>query len=216
MIKFHTSILDISPDEWNRIAGFDYPFLRYEFLAALEESESVHPDEGWIPRHVTLSDETGRLRAALPCYEKDHSFGEYVFDWAWADAYHRRRVPYYPKLLTAVPFTPSIGPRLLAEPAVTSVTVDTVIGALLDGCRQEEISSWHLLFPDQALVEAVVSSRIASQLVARSGVQYHWTNQGDESFDAYLQRMTSRKRKSIRRERAQVAEQAITFRGTHG
>ncbi len=211
-VRFHDRLQSIPKDDWNRIAGIEYPFLRYEFLAALEESGSVAPAEGWIPRHLALTDANGTLAAIAPCYEKDHSFGEYVFDRAWADAYHRHRIAYYPKLLTAVPFTPSVGPRLKFAPDCAGVeSVRQCIDSILAYCAEEEFSSWHLLFPEPKLLDLMEESGCRDQLLYRIGVQYHWYNQGYGSFADYLQAMTSRKRKSIRRERQQVTEQGITF-----
>ena len=138
---------DISATSWNALAGGSGPFLRHEFLAALEASDSVARSTGWQPYHVTVLDHD-ELIAAMPLYVKHHSYGEYVFDWSWADAYRRYGKPYYPKLLTAIPFTPSQGSRLLVKDAhlqskVLPLLVDTIRGFT----QQGEFSSWHLLFP---------------------------------------------------------------------
>ena len=221
MPAFRARFLDgidlISKEAWNDLAGTGYPFLRHEFLEALESSGSAGPDTGWTPQHFTLYDERGTLVAIAPCYLKDHSFGEYVFDWAWADAYHRYRLDYYPKLITAIPFTPSTGPRLIiGEDQRSAAVYRQSLDAILDRCRRRGISSWHLLFPPESFREAIAGTLQDAGLLERIGVQYHWFNRDFGSFADYLGAMTSRKRKNIRRERERVAEQGITFQHVGG
>ncbi len=210
--QFIDNIQAIPKAQWNGLAGLDYPFMRHEFLAALEASGSVADETGWTPQHLTIYDDANNLAAIVPLYIKDHSYGEYVFDWAWANAYYQHGLDYYPKLLTAIPFTPCVGPRLLIDNAYESATmIEQCIHVLLEVCQQNSLSSWHLLFPQPNVVDVI--DRIADKrhLMKRIGSQFHWYNQGYETFADYLGAMTSRKRKSIRKEREKVAQQGITF-----
>jgi predicted N-acyltransferase len=197
---------EIPAAHWDALAETDpagaTPFVRHAFLAALHAAGCVGERAGWIPHALCLRDAAGALAAAAPLYLKTHSYGEYVFDWAWADAYHRHGVPYYPKGLVAVPFTPVPGPRLLArdEPARRAL-----IAALLDTCRQLDLSSLHVLFPRGADADALA----AAGLMRRRGVQFHWINPGWRSFDDYLGALAQPKRKKIRAERRKVAEAGV-------
>lgn len=197
---------------WDALAGAGSPFLRHAFLAALESSGSVGGDSGWEPRHLLLR-EGGRLLAAMPCYAKTHSYGEYVFDWAWAEAWARNGLRYYPKLLTAVPFTPATGPRLLRAPDVEAGTaLDAFLGHIDEALERQAYSSWHLLFPEAALAGACAERG----LLRRCGVQFHWHNRGYRDFDDFLEGFASRKRKQLKRERRQVAEQGLEIRRLRG
>lgn len=201
-LKAIHSMRDIKASDWNRLAGLDYPFLRHEFLLALEASGSVSEATGWQPRHLLVTDK-GVLLAAMPLYQKQHSWGEYVFDQPWAQAYQHHGLAYYPKWLTAVPFTPCQGPRLLVAEHADQAAI---LAFLLDFIqRQNEISSWHCLFPEQWLL-----SRLHTQnLIIRSDVQFHWFNRGYRDFSDYLQTLNAGKRKMIKRERRRVSEQGI-------
>ena len=180
----------------------DYPFLTPEFLSALEDSGSATVATGWEPRHLRSAD--GAL--FMPLYVKTHSYGEYVFDWAWADAYHRSGLAYYPKLVTAIPFSPITGPRLrLAAGADTEQVATTLLAAVTEAAEATRASSWHLLFPDTATRELLRGRG----LLERTGVQFHWHNRGYESFEHFLAGLASRKRKMMRRERSTVAEQGL-------
>lgn len=211
--QFVDSISEIAAAEWNALNDGDYPFLRHEFLAAFEKSGSVSETAGWIPRHLTLRSAAGELVAAMPIYSKLHSYGEYVFDWSWANSYYQNGLDYYPKLLTAVPFTPCAGPRLLTAPNVDASTACTqALESIMDLCAREKASSWHLLFPEKDLVDLLDKTQPQSgALMKRVDTQFHWYNRGYGTFADYLGAMTSRKRKSIRREREKVAAQEITF-----
>jgi predicted N-acyltransferase len=199
----------VTADQWNRLAGDDNPFLIYGFLRALETSGCVGGNTGWQPRHLLLFDNNGAndaLVGAVPLYLKHHSYGEYVFDWAWAEAYRRAGLEYYPKLVAAVPFTPATGPRLLCAPDADR---DTVARQLVDGAlayaRESGASSLHWLFTpetDTALLERHSHLR-------RSGYQFHWSNNRYRNFDDYLSALTAAKRKKIRRERRYVMEAGI-------
>ncbi len=209
---FLNTIDDIPQRQWNRLAGETYPFLRYEFLRALEESGCATADSGWTPNHLTIRNTQGQLVAIAPAYLKEHSYGEYVFDWSWADAYQRNQIPYYPKLLTAIPFTPSVGPRLLIDPAYhTAETWDFYVQTMINFCLEQRLSSWHLLFPDEQTAEKLDDQTAAHSLLKRTGAQFHWYNDGYQTFADYLSHMKARKRNSIRKERAHVAAQGITF-----
>ena len=197
----------VAPDEWNLLAGDD-PFLRHEFLAALHETGCATEASGWTPQFILLR-EQGRLAGAMPLYLKAHSYGEYVFDWAWADAYQRHGLHYYPKLLSAIPFTPVTGRRVLAE---TGGQRDQLIAAALDLARRLRASSLHCLFPTRDEAE-----RMARQgMMLRHGVQFHWTNQGYASFDEFLAGMSHDKRKKIKQERRKVREAGIEFEWLEG
>lgn len=202
-----SSISDVSREDWERLAGRANPFLRYEFFEALEQSGCTTRETGWQPCHLVFRQGSAIVGVA-PGYLKSHSMGEYVFDWAWADAYRRYGLEYYPKLLIAVPFTPSRGPRLLLEPELRANLPGGTVAQLLDGLiGQLEAHSWHLLFPDERDQALLYSP---NQL-HRIGCQFHWHNRDYEDFDGFLAQLTSRKRKSIRKERRQVAEQGIRF-----
>lgn len=201
------SIHDIPPQDWQRLAGQGNPFLRHEFLGALEDSGCTTAATGWAPSHLVFR-KAGRIVGVAPAYLKSHSMGEYVFDWAWADAYQRHGLDYYPKLLVAIPFTPSAGPRLLLEPELRRQLAPEQLHDLLDTLTEKlGAHSWHLLFPDSA-DQALLDHEAA---LHRIGCQFHWHNHGYRQFDDFLAALTSRKRKSIRKERRQVAEQGITF-----
>ncbi len=206
------SIADIPQQDWQRLAGCSQPFLRYEFFQALESSGCTVPETGWTPSHLIFRI-NGEICGLAPGYLKTHSMGEYVFDWGWADAYQRHGLPYYPKLLIAVPFTPSQGSRLLLSDALRAKLTPQLLDDLLTRLTtQIGAHSWHLLFPnkaDQALLHH-------DQELHRIGCQFHWHNRDYQSFDDFLGVLTSRKRKSIRKERRQVADQGIRFRHVHG
>jgi uncharacterized protein len=206
--RFLDSIADIDAAAWNLLAGASQPFLRHEFLLALEESGCVTPRTGWIPQHLILEDSAGRPVAALPLFRKAHSRGEFVFDFSWASAYSQHGINYYPKLLTAVPFTPVSGSRFLIRPdADAPALTQQLINTVLDYARTEEFSSWHILFPtDQSAAELKQSG-----LILRRDCQFHWFNHGYESFDAFLATFTAEKRKKAKRERRRVAEAGIEF-----
>jgi len=197
----------IAPEEWNRLAGDD-PFLRYEFFSALHDSGCAAAATGWIPQFLLLK-EQGRLAGAMPLYLKTHSYGEYVFDWAWADAYHRHGLDYYPKLLSAIPFTPVTGQRVLSG---APGQCDRLINAALTLARELGASSFHCLFPLRGQAERMRGLG----LLLRHGVQFHWTNHGYTGFDDFLAGMNHAKRKKIRQERRKVQEAGIEFEWLEG
>ncbi|MDG9666161.1 GNAT family N-acetyltransferase [Hahella sp. CR1] len=212
--EFIDSIETVSPVQWNQLSGVDNPFIRYEFLHALETTGCVAEATGWRPQHILIRDAHDALVGAAPCYLKTHSYGEYVFDWAWADAYHRHGLEYYPKLLTAIPFTPSVGPRLLVSANTERERVSLAIShAMGERMHQTGASSWHLLFPDEATRKSLSEDK---SLLLRHGTQFHWLNEGYASFDDFLQALASRKRKNIRKERQAVLSQGIVFKVIEG
>ena len=219
-IQVCSSLAELSAAEWNRLAWDGYPFTRYEFLAALESHGCVGPGTGWAPRHLLVRDRERRLIGALPLYLKDHSMGEFVFDWAWADAYERHGLAYYPRLVAAIPFTPVTGPRLLTPGADvlshSGTTAAAVRETLADGAisyaRELGVSSLHCLFPDQQ-----DRDRLARHgLLLRKACQFHWQNRGYSDFEDLLAAFTSSKRKKIRRERRRVSEAGIRLQCVRG
>jgi predicted N-acyltransferase len=203
------SIAEVEASEWNALVGSAaQPFLRHEFLLALEEAGCTTPKTGWTPEHVIARDAEGRLAGALPLYRKSHSRGEFVFDFSWANAYAQHGLRYYPKLISAVPFTPVSGPRLLLAPALDAqATRAALIRAVAEHARGEGLSSWHVLFP----TEAELADLTRGGLIPRRDCQFHWFNRGYESFDAFLATFTAEKRKKAKRERRRVAEAGIVF-----
>jgi hypothetical protein len=200
-LKISDTLRGIEPQAWNSLAA-GHPFLRHEFLHALHETGCACDGTGWSPRYLTLWQGVS-LVGAMPLYEKSHSYGEYVFDWAWADAYHRYGLAYYPKLLSAVPFSPVTGPRLLARDAATRALL---VRAALQLARKA--SSLHVLFPPE--IEA--REMEAEGLMLRRAVQFHWENRGYASFEQFLSDLASAKRKKIRQERRRVQEAGVRFR----
>ena len=207
-ISFVSSIAAIPSAQWNRLAGDDSPFLRHEFLLALETSGCTTARSGWQPRHGVIKNRDGVIVALLPLYEKDNSFGEYVFDWSWADAYRTHGLAYYPKLVTAVPFTPSTGARLLtAGDQQNGLLIKAVVDGVQGLAAGMSASSWHVLFPGEAESQALKDAG----LMQRRGCQFHWFNRGYRDFDGFLGALNSRKRKNVRKERAVVDQQGIGF-----
>jgi hypothetical protein len=209
-VNLHQSIESIGLERWNALCGTDYPFLRYEFLHALEASGSVSARTGWQPVHVELLDEDDSPLLLMPLYLKSHSWGEYVFDWAWADAYERNGLAYYPKLVNAIPFTPATGPRFGSTLPMQDALA--LFPQLLQQVMQEvRASSWHCLFPPE---KAVKQSR--PPVLQRLGCQYHWFNRDYQNFDDFLDRFNARKRKAVKRERRKVKEQGLVLKRLSG
>lgn len=206
-IRVLESLSSIDPAEWNRLAG-DNPFLRHEFLHALHETGCACENTGWAPRYLAAF-EGRRLAGTMPLYLKMHSRGEYVFDWAWADAYERHGLEYYPKLLAAVPFTPVSGQRILAG---SNAVFDELADCALAAARESRVSSLHCLFPPREQAERIA----ARGMMLRHGVQFHWQSSGESCFDDFLARMNHTKRKKIKQERRKVRETGISFRWIDG
>jgi predicted N-acyltransferase len=205
-VGIHKSIDELNLRQWNALAGSN-PFLRHEFLAALEHSECVGTDTGWVPCYFTLTDTTG-LAAAVPAFRKTHSYGEFVFDFAWAQAYARLGRRYYPKLTIGVPYTPATGPRLLVRADLDRPAVAGQLLAEVEAYSvSHSLSSAHVLFLDEP---ARAACERAGWLLRRD-CQFHWQNHAYPDFDAYLETFTAEKRKKARRERRRVAEAGIRF-----
>jgi predicted N-acyltransferase len=197
---------------WDACAGPDNPFVSYAFLSALEDSGSANARAGWQPQHLTLAEPSGRIIACAPLYLKSHSYGEYVFDHGWAEAYERAGGAYYPKLQCAVPFSPVPGPRLLIHPAAPAETARLMIGGMVELARQLDVSSLHITFPTR---EEWVEFGAAG-LLQRIGTQFHWENRGYGSFEDFLGALNSRKRKAIRKERREALDSGLDIRTLTG
>lgn len=207
-----SSISEVAAADWNRLAGSDNPFVSHEFLLALERNGCVGRGTGWVPRHLLL-EESGRLVGAVPHYAKTHSYGEFVFDWGWADAAENAGIRYYPKLLVAVPFTPVTGARFLVAPGEDRAHWTRLLAAALrELCLAQRLSSVHVNFclPEEA------DALAESGFLTRVGIQYHWHNEGYASFDDYLARFRSKRRNQIRREQRQLAESGVVVRALAG
>jgi uncharacterized protein len=201
---------EADPAAWNALLALSgaSPFMQHAYLAAMHASGSATAETGWAPQFITLWQDD-ELHAACPLYVKGHSYGEYVFDWAWANAYEQHGLRYYPKALSAVPFTPVPGPRLLARDAKARAAL---VQSVLHWCRKKKVSSWHLLFASDEDVQACSDAG----LMLRHTVQFHWTNAGYADFDAFLASLSQEKRKKIRQERRKVADAGVTFRHAEG
>lgn len=206
-LSLETSLAALDPAEWNALAGAQ-PFVRHEFLSALHDTGCAAPATGWTPYFLALR-RAGRLAGAVPLYLKTHSRGEYVFDYAWADAFERHGLRYYPKLLSAIPFTPVAGARLLAADAADRLLLAR---GLIELAQRLKVSSLHLLFP---CTQDLAALREAGYLV-REGVQFHWRNAGYASLEHFLAAMSHDKRKKIRQDRKKVAQAGITYRWLWG
>ena len=213
-----TSITSVPAQAWDALVGDDDPFLEHAFLAALEASGSVGADAGCMPRLVLVRDQ-GQLMGAVPLYLKTHSYGEFIFDWGWADAAHRAGIQYYPKLVAAIPFTPATGSRLLCAPNADVAAVSIM---LLRGIRavaeQERASSVHILFCTEA-ERQMLAGEPSARYAPRLSLQFHWENRKDrpyQDFDDYLSTFRSRNRKQVRKERAAAAAHGLAFRTATG
>ncbi|MGE0052887.1 MAG: GNAT family N-acetyltransferase [Hyphomicrobium sp.] len=216
-VKVVSALSAVDASAWNAVANPDpslyNPFVSHEFLSALEQAKCVGPGTGWTPRHLVIEADDGGIDAAAPCYAKSHSQGEYVFDHSWADAYMQAGGRYYPKLQIAVPFTPVPGPRLLTRPGATSAANEQLLAAAaLELASQAGLSSVHLTFTDHALQERLA----ALGFLSRTGQQFHWTNQGFSSFEDFLATFASRKRKAVRKERAEAVSADIEIEHVKG
>ncbi|MDO6562578.1 GNAT family N-acetyltransferase [Amphritea sp. 1_MG-2023] len=213
--NFYSAIEQIGAACWNSLCTTQYPFLRYEYLYALEHSGSVSPNTGWQPCHLVVS-EADQTIAIMPLYLKSHSYGEYVFDWSWADAYQRHGLEYYPKLVTAIPFTPCYGPRLMLQrdlnEAAQQALTEQVLAAIMQLASQYHASGWHGLF----ISDTLLNKSQQPQLNYRLGTQYHWFNRDYHCFDDFLATFSSRKRKNLRKERNKIIAHNIQHRFISG
>lgn len=204
-VEFIESITRIPASDWDDLWTGDYPFTRHAFLLAMEQSGCTSATTGWLPQHCVIT-ENGQLQAAMPLYLKFHSYGEYVFDWSWADAWHQCGLSYYPKLLNAIPFTPATGPRWTSREVQFEAAL---FSAVNDRMNRDQLSGFHSLFPPR-------SQYALPGLQRRLGCQFHWFNQGFHSFDDFLQTFNARKRKAIKRERRKVVEQRFDIETVPG
>ena len=201
-----TCLSDINAEDWNALVDDNNLFVQYDFLSALEKHDCLAP-WGWQPAYQLVHDDAGQLIGATPSYLKTNSYGEFVFDWAWADAYQRHGMEYYPKLITAVPFTPAKGPRLLTKNNDAASTIKTLlVRGATTMVENENLSSAHWLFCEQNDIDILRNEN----MLLRFDHQFHWSNQNYENFDHFLSQLSSKKRKNIRRERRKVTEANIS------
>ena len=210
-LTLHRSVAEILAAEWDACAGAGNPFVAHAFLAALEESSSVGGRSGWLPQHAALRDPAGRLLGCAPMYAKAHSYGEYVFDHGWADAYERAGGRYYPKLQIASPFSPVPGPRLLLRPDA-GIGAEALAQGIVQACGELGLSSVHATF----CTEAEWAALGQAGWLQRIGTQFHWTNAGYASFDDFLGALASRKRKQVKRERRDAAASGFLLKTLRG
>jgi predicted N-acyltransferase len=204
-VKQINSMTQVDAADWNRLSGDAYPFLRHEFLLALEQSGSVSKQTGWEPSHLLVMDEV-ELVAIMPLYLKQHSWGEYVFDHQWAQAYQQHGFDYYPKWLTAIPLTPCQGARIVIKATIAQLEVtQLLLNFIKQVSEQHGISSWHCLFPAPQQVELFRSLGLS----IREGVQFHWFNQGYRDFNDYLYTLNASKCKMLKLERRRLSEQGV-------
>jgi uncharacterized protein len=196
---FIDSINKINLNDWNSCVGLDHPFTRYEFLSALENSQSANGKSGWKPFHYIEKNKNQKIIAICPLYIKNHSFGEYIFDHAWADAYHRHGLNYYPKLQSAIPFTPVMGERIIVSDIVENKLHKKIeiINRIIEKAKNINVSSLHFNF----INNSSEIKKLNSNLLYRKGIQFHWNNNNYSSFDGFLETLSSRKRKAIKKER---------------
>jgi predicted N-acyltransferase len=211
-LRFVGSMSEVKQKQWNDMLDSSYPFLRHEFLLALEQSKSVTAKRGWQPCHA-LAYLGKTLQGAMPLYIKSHPYGEYVFDHAWENAFSRYGIPYYPKLLTAIPFTPVRGPRYIVAPeSDRSAVLAALFGGTRELLKKHAFSSWHVLYPDATTKQELT----AHEMTVRDGVNFFWQNRDYQKFEDFLGACSARKRKNIRKEREHVAAQGIRFRIAEG
>ncbi len=209
--KYHSSISEIPPSLWNRLFDSENPFVQHAFLLALEESGCVSAQTGWRAQHLMLKDDENQPLAVMPLYAKSHSYGEFVFDWGWADAYARHGLEYYPKLITAIPFSPVAGPRVgVLSTAVAGEVFTALLNAVHQLAASGNFSSWHLLFPERQLQQALAEKKDEGAFLHREAVQFHWFNRDYREFDDFLASLRSSRRKNLKRERRRIAEQGVS------
>ena len=210
------SLSEIPAEAWDRLGERSYPFTRHCFLYGLEQHDCLEPF-GWYPVYFLVHREQ-QLIAAIPCYIKTNSYGELVFDHAWVNAYQRSGLDYYPKLVSAIPYTPATGDRFLIDNDVITDEAgrarlrDLLCRAIQGFCEEQKMSSWHILFAEKAVLDGLCQH----DLLLRNDVQFHWRNDGYRDFDDFLARLSSRKRKNIRRERRSAASQGLDIKMQSG
>jgi predicted N-acyltransferase len=205
--EFVNSIDKINESTWQSLAESNSPMTSYQFFKALEASQSVCSNKGWQPHHLLCS-KSNDIQAILPLYIKDHSWGEYVFDWAWADAYEQHDESYYPKLVATIPFTPISTPKLITN----TIPLSQVFSILTEHCLANEINSWHVLYPQETHSESLKLNNVFE----RNTVQFHWFNRQYLDFNHFLSTFTARKRKNVKKERLSILQQNIKVRRVLG
>lgn len=229
-VRFINSIHHIGAKTWCELLNSDNPFLRFEFLAALEDGlciDSISPSSdlnssdlksGWIVSYALLENPEQKILAIAPVFKKLHSYGEYVFDWSWADAYEQHGLHYYPKLVWAIPFTPSTGPRIISQgnPQQLGLYYQQIAQGLTAYCQANNFSGWHCLFPDAIADQALNHDSLNQQFTSlpsmqRTSCQFHWFNNNFNDFTHYLESLTSRKRKNIKKERSRLLAAGFIF-----
>ncbi|MFT4926976.1 MAG: putative N-acyltransferase [Phenylobacterium sp.] len=212
--RFIASIHEIEAEQWQALFDEDYPFTRHEFLATLEDSDCTNGKTGWLTQHLLIyCDDV--LVAAMPCYIKTHSYGEYIFDWSWADAYHKHGIEYYPKIVCAIPYTPATGARLGLHSefaAQTPAIILCVNAALAHLAQKIGASNWQCLFPEKTFSDQLT----AHSWLQRIDTQFHWFNRDYQHFDDFLCQFNSRKRKNVVKERRQVSNSDVTLAVVEG
>jgi len=205
-INFIDSIEKINKEDWDAVLSSKYPFLKYEFLKALEVTNCVSPEHGWTPLHLIAS-ENERIVAIMPLYIKTDSQGEFIFDWSWADAYYRNGLNYYPKLVSSIPFTPASGPRILiADETRSREVIEEISRALKQITEESDFSSVHILLANKNEIKDFSQENFS----LRTSYSFHWFNNHYLSFENFLQDMTSRQRKNIKKERKKINDQGVT------
>ncbi|HIO92641.1 MAG TPA: N-acetyltransferase [Leucothrix mucor] len=210
-IMLHSHINEIPSAEWNALVTDNNPFLRHEFLTALENHDCVSEKYGWIACHIAVYD-SQKLIGAMPLYEKHNTYGEFVFDHAWADAYQRNGLRYFPKLVSSIPYTPATGQRLLAVEKQQDEIFEILLKTAQQLCEQQNYSGFHCLFPLQSQHKWLEQQ----SLLTRHDCQFHWHNNHYTDFDHFLSALTAKKRKNIRQERRRVEQANITLRCLNG
>ena len=206
-IEFLDSIERIDKEEWDKAINNQYPFLKYEFLKALEITKCVSPEEGWTPLHLVVS-EMDMILAVMPLYIKTDSQGEFIFDWSWADAYYRNGLDYYPKLVCSIPFTPASGPRVvITDSNRTEEIIKVVSSALKQLSEENNFSSVHILLADKDEINLYSNQDFS----LRTSYSFHWFNKEYKNFGNFLEDMTSRQRKNIKKERSKICSQGIVM-----
>ena len=205
--EFVNSIDKINESTWRSLADSPSPFISYQFFKALESSQSVCNEKGWQPHHLLCS-KSNDVHSIIPMYLKQHSWGEYVFDWAWADAYQQHNEPYYPKLVATVPFTPISTTKLISN----DVELSEVFSVLTEHCLAQNISSWHILYAQESHKQPLALDNVFQ----RNTVQFHWFNRQYHDFNDFLSKFTARKRKNVKKERLSISQQNIKIRRVLG
>jgi len=210
-IEICEDISQIRAEDWNALIEDHNPFLNHAFLSALETHHCVGETFGWLPRHIAVY-QGEELVAALPLYEKYNSYGEFVFDQSWVQAWQKYGLNYYPKLVSAIPYTPASGQRLLVKPALSDIYLPVILAALKEFALQTEVSGFHILFPHTAELEWLTQQG----MMVRHDCQFHWHNDNYRDFNDFLARLSSRKRKNIIKERLSVATAGVTIKRLNG